>query len=156
MLIDKETIKTQVYPFVGSDRVGSLSRCTTKTNDIMGLWTMFPSFLVVDGKVLHRRFTASIAKDHAVNHLNSASYYSIESVVTLSKEKIEEHFTKMMEAVDLTKKVCYAGSGHYECSTQGDARFSAFSATLPEYNNRSIEQVYQCDVFNQLLIKEVL
>src|SRR5574343_1977535 len=148
MLIDKETIKTQVYPFVGSDRVGSLSRCTTKTNDIMGLWTMFPSFLVVDGKVLHRRFTASIAKDHAVNHLNSASYYSIESVVTLSKEKIEEHFTKMMEAVDLTKKVCYAGSGHYECSTQGDARFSAFSATLPEYNNRSIEQVYQCDIKN--------
>ena len=26
MLIDKETIKTQVYPFVGSDRVGSLRR----------------------------------------------------------------------------------------------------------------------------------
>ena len=32
----------------------------------------------------------------------------------------------------------------YECSTKGDARFSAFNAKLPD--GRSIEQWYQCDI----------
>lgn len=32
----------------------------------------------------------------------------------------------------------------YECSTRGDARFSAFNAKLDD--GRSIEQHYQCDV----------
>lgn len=34
--------------------------------------------------------------------------------------------------------------GGYECSSRGDARFSAFKATLED--GRSIEQHYQCDV----------
>jgi hypothetical protein len=34
--------------------------------------------------------------------------------------------------------------GGYECSSKGDARFSAFNAMLPD--GRSIEQHYQCDV----------
>jgi hypothetical protein len=34
--------------------------------------------------------------------------------------------------------------GGYECSTRGDARFSAFNARMPD--GRSIEQHYQCDV----------
>ena len=32
----------------------------------------------------------------------------------------------------------------YECSTQGDARFSAFTAKMPD--GRSIEHWYQCDI----------
>ena len=34
--------------------------------------------------------------------------------------------------------------GGYEVSSQGDPRFSAFSARMPD--GRSIEQCYQCDV----------
>lgn len=34
--------------------------------------------------------------------------------------------------------------GGYECSSRGDARFSAFTALLSD--GRSIEQHYQCDV----------
>lgn len=34
--------------------------------------------------------------------------------------------------------------GGYECSSRGDARFSAFYAMLPD--GRSIEEHYQCDV----------
>jgi len=30
-----------------------------------------------------------------------------------------------------------------ECSSKGDRRFSAFYARLKEYNNRSIEEIYQ-------------
>ncbi len=48
----------------------------------------------------------------------------------------------------------WARYGGYEISSQGDKRFSAFNAILSD--GRSIEQWYQCDVFNQLLIKEVL
>ena len=32
----------------------------------------------------------------------------------------------------------------YECSTKGDARFSAFNAKMPD--GRSIEEWYQCDL----------
>ncbi len=42
----------------------------------------------------------------------------------------------------------------YEVSSIGDIRFSALFARLED--GRTIEQHYQCDVFNQLLIKEVL
>lgn len=38
----------------------------------------------------------------------------------------------------------WARYGGYECSSQGDQRFSAFSARLPD--GRSIEEHYQCDV----------
>lgn len=38
----------------------------------------------------------------------------------------------------------WARSGGYECSTKGDARFSAFNAIMPD--SRTIEQWYQCDV----------
>ena len=34
--------------------------------------------------------------------------------------------------------------GGYECSSRGDARFSAFNARMPD--GRTIEQHYQCDV----------
>lgn len=34
--------------------------------------------------------------------------------------------------------------GGYECSSKGDARFSAFRARMPD--GRSIEEHYQCDV----------
>lgn len=34
--------------------------------------------------------------------------------------------------------------GGYECSSRGDARFSAFTAVLPD--GRTIEQWYQCDI----------
>jgi hypothetical protein len=34
--------------------------------------------------------------------------------------------------------------GGYECSSQGDPRFSAFNAKMPD--GRTIEQHYQCDV----------
>lgn len=34
--------------------------------------------------------------------------------------------------------------GGYECSGQGDGRFSAFSAVMPD--GRTIEQWYQCDI----------
>ena len=37
--------------------------------------------------------------------------------------------------------------GGYQCSTKGDRRFSAFYARLAD--GRSIEEHYQCDVFNQ-------
>ena len=38
----------------------------------------------------------------------------------------------------------WARRGGYECSSKGDARFSAFRAVMPD--GRSIEQHYQCDV----------
>jgi hypothetical protein len=38
----------------------------------------------------------------------------------------------------------WARNGGYECSTKGDARFSAFNALMPD--GRSIEAHYQCDV----------
>ncbi len=34
--------------------------------------------------------------------------------------------------------------GGYECSSKGDARFSAFNARMPD--GRTIEQWYQCDI----------
>ncbi len=38
----------------------------------------------------------------------------------------------------------WARRGGYECSSKGDARFSAFRAVMPD--GRSIEQHYQCDI----------
>lgn len=38
----------------------------------------------------------------------------------------------------------WARRGGYECSSKGDARFSALNARLPD--GRTIEQHYQCDV----------
>ena len=38
----------------------------------------------------------------------------------------------------------WARRGGYECSSKGDARFSAFNAVLSD--GRTIEQHYQCDV----------
>lgn len=46
----------------------------------------------------------------------------------------------------------YARYGGYECSTQGDRRFSAFYAILPDGN--SIEWHYQCSVKGYSSIKE--
>ena len=40
--------------------------------------------------------------------------------------------------------ITWSRRGGYECSTKGDARFSALNARLPD--GRSIEQHYQCDV----------
>lgn len=54
----------------------------------------------------------------------------------------------------MKNKIKWMRYGGYEVSTKGDPRFSAFNALLAD--GRSIEQHYQCDVFNQLLIKEVL
>lgn len=41
-------------------------------------------------------------------------------------------------------KFTFKRYGGYECSSKGDARFSAFNAILAD--GRSIEQHYQCDV----------
>lgn len=38
----------------------------------------------------------------------------------------------------------HSRTGGYECSSKGDARFSALNARLPD--GRTIEQHYQCDV----------
>ncbi len=38
----------------------------------------------------------------------------------------------------------WARRGGYECSSKGDARFSALNARLPD--GRTIEQHYQCDI----------
>ena len=43
-----------------------------------------------------------------------------------------------------TPTIHWARRGGYECSSKGDARFSAFRAVMPD--GRSIEQHYQCDV----------
>lgn len=43
-----------------------------------------------------------------------------------------------------SQPIQWARRGGYECSSKGDARFSAFRAVMPD--GRSIEQHYQCDV----------
>ena len=40
--------------------------------------------------------------------------------------------------------ITWSRFGGYECSSKGDARFSAFRARMPD--GRSIEEWYQCDV----------
>lgn len=45
---------------------------------------------------------------------------------------------------DTPVNISWARYGGYECSTQGDKRFSAFTAKLSD--GRSIEEHYQCDV----------
>lgn len=42
------------------------------------------------------------------------------------------------------KTFTWSRFGGYDCSTKGDARFSAFNAIMPD--GRSIECHYQCDV----------
>ncbi len=56
-----------------------------------------------------------------------------------SAKKLKVLFNKPM-----TKNIYWARRGGYECSSKGDARFSAFRAVMPD--GRSIEQHYQCDV----------
>ena len=51
-------------------------------------------------------------------------------------------------------KYIWQRRGGYEVSSKGDKRFSALNAVLPD--GLSIEVHYQCRVFNQLLIMEVL
>ena len=122
------------------------AQCTLKR------WSMYPSFLVIEGLVYIRCFNPSVEQGGFV------LYRDVENntMRKLSIEEIEKHFTSMMEVVDLSRPVRASKTTHYECSSKGDGRFSAFNAELWTHQGRTIEQVYQCDVFNQLLIKEVL
>ena len=105
-------------------------------------WSMYPSFLVIEGLVYIRCFNPSVEQGGFV------LYRGVENntMRKLSIEEIEKHFTSMMEVVDLSKPVRASKTTHYECSSKGDGRFSAFNAVLWTHQGRTIEQIYQGEI----------
>ncbi len=78
-------------------------------------WSMYPSFLVIEGLVYIRCFNPSVEEGGFV------LYRDVENntMRKLSIEEIEKHFTSMMEVVDLSKPVRASKTTHYECSSKG-------------------------------------
>lgn len=108
--------------------------------DLSKHYEAVPSFVMVDGKVfLHR--VASYAEGF---YTFSDQYTGEHKCLTL--QQIRDIWVKMYEESGVDKtRILHSRHSGYECSSKGDARFSAFTArSIGDPLGRTIEVVYQC------------
>lgn len=60
----------------------------------------------------------------------------------LSDDEVDGYLMEMLSTIDYTRQIKSSRFGGYECSSNGDKRFSAFHAWMPD--GRTIEHWYQC------------